>query len=483
VEPIDFAPCKVDFVAKYDSPCNPSSSLIWPDGNTQSLKNLMFSFDNLCAEIVGSEENLYFPENGENYLPKSEITDAEVGANPVASTGNDSDSKCITCSFNGEYINDLSEESLYLLENGQPSLHEDGITEVESPAITVKTPTGVNLCSFEEACANDVHSGENLYSSESTLNSSLQSEIMEFPHGPSAVAITENIQGDKDLISYCNEVCTGDVVSDGNLYSPEGSQSILHVRELTEAQSDVNPVTEISPGGEDITPSNEECNNNSENDYKDSSPENCQINLEKSENANLEASKTAFMVTDTATVDALADARTGNGSSDNYGFLSEGVPDFLDTTNLRSSEGQLESIVYSVISTSNCFYNKEDDTSTSVHGVLASRTENSETNSNYTHSAATNFDEVFKGSNPVQSTEETENKISGFLKLSDNSEKQQSTITDDEGGKLEKETKDDGRITREHAPIKLMSNRTVCLLYLSSFLFFSLFFVFLIIDL
>jgi hypothetical protein len=480
VESSDIAPCKVDFVAKYDSSCDPSSNLIWPaDGNTLSPKNLMFSSNNLCAKIVRYEENLYFPENGENNFLESEITDAEVGANPVGSTGNDSGSKCITCSFNGEYINDQSEESLYSLENSQGSLHEDRITDLESnisPAtITGKTPTGVDICSFEEGCVNDVDSGENSYLSESPLNSSLQSEIMEVHDGPSAVAITESIQHGKDLISSCYEVCTGDVESDGDLYSREDSQNTLHGRELTEAQSDVTPVTEISPGGEDVTPSNEQSENNSRNEDKVSSPENCLINLEKSENVNLEASKTAFMLTDAATVDALADAHTGNESSDNYGFLSEQVPDLLDTTNLRSSEGQLESIVYSAISTSNCLYNNKDDASTSVHGVLISQIENSETDSNYTNGAATNFDEVFQGSNQVQSTEETDNEIIGFLKLSDNSEKQQSTVTDNEGTRL-KENKDDERISRMHAPIKLFSNRTVCLLSFFLFFFFVLYF-------
>lgn len=484
VEPIDIAPYKVDFVAKFDSSCDPSSNLIWPtNGNTQSPKKLMFSFNKLCAEIVGSEENLYFPENGENNLPESKIMDAEAGANPVGSTGNASDSKNITCCLNRACIDDQSEESWYSLGNSQGSLHDNRITEVESnvsPATTTgKIRTDENLCLFKEVCMNDVETGENLYSPESTHNSSLQSEMMKVQDGPSAVAIKENIKGGKDLISSCNEARSGDVESGGDLYSPEGSQNTLNGSEVTEAQSDATPVTEISPGGEGITSSSdEECNGNSGNEENVYSPKNCQNNSGESGNAQVEASKNPFMVTDTATDDALANTHTGNGSSDDYGLLCEGVPNFLDTTSSRSSEGHLESIVFSAISTSKCFYNKEDDTSTSVHRALISPTENSETDSNSRKGAVTNFDEVYKGSNQVQSTEVTEREISGGLQLSDNLEKRQSTITENEGAKLENEVEGDQRTTRVHAPIKLLSNRTVCSLYFLFLVFFFFGFIF-----
>lgn len=482
VEPIDITPCKVDFVAKFDSSCDPSSYLIWPtNGNAQSPKNLMRTCNKPCPEIVGFEEDFYFPENGQSNLPESKIMDAEVGANPVGLTRNArnaSDSKSVTCSFNRACIDGQSEESLYSLENNQGSLHEDTITEMESDVSptskTGKLPTGENLtCSFKEVSMNDVESGENLYSPESTHYSSVQREIQD---GPSAVAITANIYGGKDLISSCNEACTGDVESGGDLFSPEGSQNTLHGSEVTEAQSDVSPVTEISPDGKNITSSSKEaCDNNSENEENVYFPENCRSNLEESENAQVGASKNPCTVTDSATVDVPTNTHTENASSDNYGFLCEGVPDFLDNTNLRSSEGQLESIVYSAISTSKCFYKKEDDVSPSVHSALVSPTENSETDSNHRNGAVTTFDEVLKGSNQIQSIEETEREITGVLQFCDNLEKRQSTTTDNEGAILENEVNGDPRTTREHAPIKLLSNRTVCSLYFS---FFSLFYMF-----
>ncbi|KAJ4791415.1 hypothetical protein LUZ62_042661 [Rhynchospora pubera] len=366
VEPIGSAPSKVDFVAKFDSSCDPSSSLTWlASENIQSHEKVVCSFNKACDDIVESEENLYIPENCEDNLPQSEIMDAEIG------------------------------------ESNFP-----------------------------------------------------QSKIVEVQDGTSAVAITENMPGCKDLFFSCT-------VSDVDLYSPGDRQNNLHKSEVMEVGSHASPVTLISPDGKGTFSSNEACNKIEEHVENIYSPTGNQNSFEESEYALVEASKSQVVVTDGATVEALVNTQTDNANNDDYRFLCEEEPNFLDTTNLRSSEGQLESIVYSAMTSSKCFYKKEDDTSTSVNCVLNSPTENSETYSDYGNGVVTKFGEVFEGSNQVECTNIFEMEPSRVPQLCNNLGKEQSSVINDERAKLEKELKGDTGTTTEHAPIKLLSNRTI----------------------